>query len=204
MELDAASRLRLALLPLISGGPRDRNGSGIEFATRTYRPTAPIPDRVHVWYDPDDLRTIALTSLLGEFICDGIARDLPLEIALSREEVTLLYSPSEQTKERTKRARRNLHDIVMAMAEGRPISRREASALDEAKANAKRPMARRDPVPDEFALLASTDVAGMTGSADPVVASHPDNARGRQPQPILEPPRARPRLKFTAPVFHDD
>lgn len=202
MELDAASRLRLALLPLISGGTRDRNGSGIEFKTRTYRPTAPIPGRVHVWFDPEDLRTIALTSVSGEFICDGIARDLPLEIALSLDEVRRLYRPSEQTKERTKQARRNLYEILLANAEGRPVTRREASALDEAFANAKRPMARRDPLIGGVEPVDPADDGVAIDRAGAPAVALPDGARSRQSQRRPEPARAR--LNLAAPVFDDD
>ena len=152
---DAAARLRLGLLPLISGGTRDRNGSGIEFRTRTFRPTRPIPSTVQVWYDPDDLRTIALLSLAGEFICDAVARDLPLEIALSEDEVLRLFSPSKQTMERTRQSRRDLFDIIRATAEGAPISRREASVLDAAVGNSSRPMALREP--DQEVRLTSPD-----------------------------------------------
>lgn len=167
---DPAARLRLGLLPLISGGTRQRNGSGIEFATRTYRPTKPVPTGVQVWHDPDDMRTIALTSLDGEFICDGVARDLPLEIALSMEEVKRLYRPTQQTNERTRQSRRDLFEIIRSRAEGRPLSRREASVLDAATANASKPLAIRD---SETPLLASDPLTLADAPGSPKAVSRP-------------------------------
>lgn len=163
--MNEAARLRLALLPLIPAGTRDRNPSGIEFHTRTYRPTRAIPPVVQVMYDPDDLRTIALLTETGEFICDAIARDLPLEVALSEDEVKRLFTPTKSSRDRDRQARRNLFELITASAEGSKLSRREASALDAAKANATRPIALREPIDDgaitaEPAASASEDASG--------------------------------------------